>query len=217
MDASDNPGDRAASYQLLSQCFHPPDENLPGALRDTSVRGMPQVVGSSLEDIRKDYARLFVGPFTIPAPPYGSLYLGGHQQVCDETSLDVARRYRDEGLQLLLREPADHVAVELEYMYLLVFREGQAVASGDKAQADAYRAKQRDFLQEHLGAWLPALRDRVVGNAQTDFYKHVAIAADEFVRRDLARCAGESVSRDGDVTETSSRAGGEDRHGQAWT
>ena len=102
---------------------------------------------------------------------------------------NVIDRYRKEGLQVKLKEPADHVAVELEYMSLLAQWQMQAMTAGDESTAIAYLEKQHDFLETHLGVWLPMFTQRIVENARTGFYRHVSSATDVWVNRDRDVCA----------------------------
>ncbi len=181
---------RREAYRLLSLCFHPPDERLLRALRETEIRWLRPAVDPVLQELQKDYAQLFVGPFTMSAPPYGSMHLESDQRVCGDSTMDVMARYREEGLQLTLREPADHVAAELEYMYVLAAREMEALATGDGSRATGYAQKQREFLYSHLGAWVPLLTKRIVASARSGFYQELAKNTDAFVRADLDACAG---------------------------
>lgn len=181
--------ERAEAYRLLSLCFHPPDERLLEALRETDVRWLRPAADPVLEELQKDYAQLFVGPFTMSAPPYGSVYLESDRRVCGDSTMAVMARYREEGLKLTLREPADHVAAELEYMYVLAAREMEALALGDGGKATRYVQKQRDFLHTHLGAWVPLLTKRIVAGARSGFYQDLARNTDSFVRADLDACA----------------------------
>ncbi len=79
-------------YRLLAIFFYEPDiklwrqEKLPsylaGLLKNHSIDASlaAEQMEQSLENIDEeqttvDYAALFVGPFEVPAPPYGSVYL----------------------------------------------------------------------------------------------------------------------------------------------
>ena len=183
---------RAEAYHVLSLCYHAPDDHLLDVLRETSLLrlgGLPPLI-----ELQKDYAHLFVGPFKVPAPPYGSVYLEDNERVCGDSTMEVIARYNEEGLRLTLAEPADHVAIELEYMHLLIFRQMRAVASGDEDSATGYLEKQRDFLENHLGPWMPLLTEKIAENAGTDFYRQVAAATDDFIRQDLDACSNRMTS-----------------------
>ena len=75
---------RQEAYQLLTACYSLPDDKLSKAM--VAALGVlekvyPSITGdtkigiydTSLENLRVDYAKLFVGPFKLLAPPYGSV------------------------------------------------------------------------------------------------------------------------------------------------
>jgi len=179
---------RAKTYRVLSDCFHAPDQHLLDVLAEADIPDLCSGVWPTLLELQQDYAHLFVGPFRVPAPPYGSVYLENDRRTCGDSTMDVIARYQREGLRFTLKEPADHIAAELEYMYLLVFQQMQAADAGDEDSATRYFEKQADFLQTHLGAWMPQLRQKIVENARTDFYRYVATVTDNFVRQELDHC-----------------------------
>ena len=193
MVTSNTTEDRSATYRLLSCCYYPPDERLVEALRESDVRALRQITVPTLDKLKVDYAQLFVGPFDVAAPPYGSVYLEHDRRICGDTTMDIIARYREEGLQVTLKEPADHVAVELEYMYLLALRQMQASAEHHEGLATRYMQKQRDFLQTHLGVWVVMFTQRIVEHARTGFYRHVAAATDAFVSRDCDLVSGRTT------------------------
>ncbi|MFP4561016.1 MAG: molecular chaperone TorD family protein [Thiohalorhabdus sp.] len=50
--------------------------------------------------------------------------------------------------------PPDHLALELEFMNFLAFKEHQAREEGDAAHLEGYVRAQWDFLERHLGRWV---------------------------------------------------------------
>lgn len=45
--------------------------------------------------------------------------------------------------------------------------------------------KQEDFLKVHLGMWVPHLPQDVEKNAETEFYRHLAMATQFFLEKDM--------------------------------
>ncbi len=176
-------------YTVLSRCYQAPDTELLSVLNEARVPGLDVSTLPELLELQQDYARLFVGPFGVFAPPYGSVYLERERRVHGDSTADVMRRYREEGLRPTLKEPADHVALELEYMYLLVFLQMEADEAGDHEIARRYLEKQYDFLRTHLAAWMPQFLEQVAEKAETDFYDCVATLTDQFIAQDLKFCA----------------------------
>jgi DMSO reductase family type II enzyme chaperone len=137
-----------------------------------------------IEQIKVDYARLFVGPYTLLAPPYGSVYLEGQHRVMGNSTLDVMKGYMEVGLSISedFRDAPDHISAELEFMYYLVLKEIEAIAGGDYTIASDYLEKQKCFLENHLGVWISKFSTRVMENAHTEFYRALGTVTAQFVR-----------------------------------
>ena len=181
------------SYKLLSECYYLPDEKLieilsgvdksRGGLHSDIAQSIPET--NALETLIIDYSKLFVGPYKLLAPPYGSVYLENAPRVMGDSTLDVTKRYQEGGLQVHLKEAPDHVAIELEFMYFLIFKEVEAMRNSDSGIAASYLEKQKAFLGNHLGIWVSEFADNVEANAQTQFYKNLARLTKSFVEKDL--------------------------------
>ncbi|MFP4481041.1 MAG: molecular chaperone, partial [Desulfohalobiaceae bacterium] len=65
---------------------------------------------SSLHRLRVDHAKLFVGPYQLAAPPFGSVYLEQRQTLMGESTQMVKELYRQAGLEMdpEYNSPADH-------------------------------------------------------------------------------------------------------------
>ncbi len=72
---------------------------------------------------------------------------------------DVAAFYRAFGADAAgpLRERPDHVGCELEFLAFLGLARAEAEAEGRTADAEVCRDAEDRFLEEHVGAWVPAL------------------------------------------------------------
>ena len=76
---------------------------------------------SHMEETRRSYDRLFVGPGFLPAPPWESVYICGERLLFQKSTLAIRKEYLDMGL-LPTRYPHvadDHLALELDYMAFL--------------------------------------------------------------------------------------------------
>lgn len=186
---------RANSYKLLAECFQTPDDDLVALLEDVDqeedlrlgVEAITEEIPDDLESLRVDYAKLFVGPFEVLAPPYGSVYLDDPERVMTESTVDVMDRYREVGLDVGLDEPADHVAAELEFMYVLVVKEVEAINQSENDDVVEYLHRQRDFLRDHLGRWIADFTDEVRTHADTEFYRTLSDETESFVTGDVER------------------------------
>jgi TorA maturation chaperone TorD len=149
------------------------------------------------EELLVEYSRLFIGPFGVIAPPYGSVYLDGERRVMGDSTMKVIGMYRDEGLSGSsdVRELPDHVAVELEFMSYLVFKEIKALETSDLRAAAAAVEKQERFSGELLRRWIPPFCEMIKENTENGFYTALAQCASTFIGgsrpADLRGVAGE--------------------------
>ena len=196
---------RAATYKLLAECYYPPGEATREHVRQLSrstrelcspaaeaADRMEAALQSdeSFDELAIDHARLFVGPFALLAPPYGSVYLEGERRLMGDSTLAVGECYQEVGLELAagFNGTPDHIAVELEFMHFLVVKELDALAGGNLDRAQNFWQKQRAFLERHLAAWVPDFSRSVEEQAQTIFYKSLAETTRTFIESDLDRC-----------------------------
>ena len=196
---------RADVYRLLSACYYQPDdafleEDVFSQLKTALAKASPGGVidAAALDDCFKssgvdvlllDYSQLFLGPFEILAKPYGSVYLDGEKIVMGDSTMQALELYREGGFDVAedFLEMPDHIAVELEFLYLLSFHIGKGSDDEERARMTALKQK---FLEEHLGRWVGALSEAIGKGAQTDFYKRLANLTEQFVREDLQALTG---------------------------
>jgi TorA maturation chaperone TorD len=102
-----------------------------------------------------------------------------------DSTMQALELYREGGFDVAedFREMPDHIAVELEFLYLLSFRIGQE--SDDEERTRLVALKHR-FLENHLGRWVGTLSAAIRNGAETDFYKLLADLTEAFVREDIA-------------------------------
>ena len=109
---------RRDSYKLLADCYYLPDEELIESLSnlDKSKGSLFSEIAESasltsdIDALRIDYSRLFIGPYRLLAPPYGSVYLENTRRIMGNSTLDVRDKYADEGLRLDIKEDPDHLS-----------------------------------------------------------------------------------------------------------
>ena len=208
---------RGNSYKFLSVCYRLPDEEWQETMKAARNAAMHQSLEELVEttppgrdELRVDYSKLFVGPFEVLAPPYGSVYMEQHGRAMGESTLDVERRYREEGLDIDLDEPADHVVAELEFMYYHVASEAEAIGNGDLETATACLEKQRSFLESHLGNWIGEFANNVAENADTEFFSTLGRETAPFVEGDLDRIRDRIKRLDAGSTDAGSADAGSD-------
>jgi TorA maturation chaperone TorD len=193
---------RRDAYKNLAACFHVPNRELA-----TMLKGLERRLGvlgsgalsyavlmrnefeslNDLGELKIDFARLFVGPYSLLAPPYGSIYLERERKIMGDSTLDLLETYRHAGVDLSdnFRDAPDHIAAELEFMYFLIFKQVEAIRNSDIEMTLSFIEKQRAFLGEHLGAWVFDFADITEEKAETDFYKNLARATKTFTEQDF--------------------------------
>lgn len=125
---------------------------------------------------KNDYNRLFVGPYKLLAPPWESVYCSKERLVFQESTLRVRDYYLKMNLvhPELFVSPDDHISLELEFMSFLCNKCAEFLEKKDLKEAEKYMEVQRQFLEEHLLAWVFDFTKDVEENAQTSLYKGVA-------------------------------------------
>lgn len=175
------------TFKGLANCFLEPKPGLAAVLAELEKNLSPfnakagkearalanDFQAVDLDDLMVDYARLFVGPFELLAPPFGSVYLEGSKQMMGDSTMDMKALYLAAGLDMApdFNNPPDHVAAELEFLAYLCSCEAQAGEAGEKQR---FRKLRNRFISGHIGAWGPEFADKVKDNAGTGFYKRLA-------------------------------------------
>lgn len=109
------------------------------------------------------FTRLFIGPETLPAPPWESMYVNAEPLLLQASTLAVRYAYRDAGFMArgYPHEPDDHIATELSFMAAL---SGQTLAlceKGDFGAAVGRIETQHSFLRDHLSVWVGTFSHRL--------------------------------------------------------
>ncbi|NOX46696.1 MAG: molecular chaperone TorD family protein [Chlorobi bacterium] len=191
---------RANAFNLFSALFcQPEDEVLRGSGLFASLKKSFGILNidnkGCVEDLEKslnsftetellvEYAQLFVGPFKTLAPPYSSIYLGGDSVMTDDT-IWVLNQYRKMGLDFNMgvRDLPDHVAVEAEYLYYLIFNEIKSLLDKKPGEAKNFHDAQGIFLNEHFNKWVPGFCGHGLKQTDNDYYKALFRCLDFFTR-----------------------------------
>ncbi len=192
---------REDAYRLLATCYYPPtvallEENccahLAGILEQVGAdaahhaREASHTLGNDPKSLAVEYARLFMGPFHVVAPPYGSVYLEDARSVMGKSTAQVAAFYQAHGLQLAedFHELPDHVAVELEFMSYLANRQRESAAGGSRGEACRLVARQHEFLATYLLPWLEPFTSAIIDDGESPFYQAVARCTATFINAD---------------------------------
>lgn len=135
------------------------------------------------EDLAVDYADLFLTG-KIDLSPSESAYL--EKTVYGEATLDVIESYACFGFvkEDSFTEPHDHIALECAFMAALSVELLDWAGSNSRAQLKSLILAQSDFVELHLGRWVPEWAKKVEEAAATDFYKAIAGLAVSLIEAD---------------------------------
>ena len=141
------------------------------------------------ENLLLDYTRLFLGPNHIIAKPYGSVWLDEQETLMGESTLAVLALYKEGGFEMdeTFRELPDHIAAELEFLYLLIYRENEAYQQDKPDALEAKAALRKRFLNEHLGRWIGPFTAAVRDGAQCAYYRQLAEITNRFINMENAK------------------------------
>lgn len=192
---------RGDSFRLLAACFYQPQRdifqdgllcNLAESLKelcpdaaDYAEEMIKLLQLYSDEELLVDYSRLFVGPAELLAAPYGSVYLEKERRLMGDSTMAAIDFYKSQGLVMDtdFKEVPDHIAVELEFMYYLVFKEIEAIEAINMTAAAAAMESQEIFMNSFLRSWADKFAGKMAEGAETGFYKALAGCLSAFAYR----------------------------------
>jgi DMSO reductase family type II enzyme chaperone len=184
----------AQVYAFLSGAFLYPRENwsedaplLAGILAGLDSAPAHLVVPPmDLADLQAAYRHTFGLTGSLC---YETEYGLPHEFRQSQELADICGFYRAFGLKPggLLRERPDHLAVELEFMYVLALKEAYAASNGVVEHAEVCVEATRRFLGEHLGRWIDLFARSLARNGGVEPYLVLAHFAAAFVHHHADR------------------------------
>lgn len=187
---------RTSLYQVLAQSLNYPDEALVGTfstcyyhhtLADSveilGINGLQSELASLKEqltkpgillDLEKDYTRMCFSSKPRLVYLFESVYKEG--KLYDESTFQIARMYYDAGLKVEedFRLPPDHIAVELEFMSFLSFKEMEGIREGNTKIENYAVELQKAALDKHVREFALSVAERMEKHAGLDFYRFTA-------------------------------------------
>jgi TorA maturation chaperone TorD len=133
----------------------------------------------SLDQLKSDYSRLFIGPDRVLAAPWESVHLSVDRLLFQEQTLQVRGWYQRFGLESadLYREPDDHIGQEMAFLSHLAGMAVDALQQGNRTVFEGLVEAEQGFLSEHPLKWVPMWCELVNSHAETDFYRGIALVA----------------------------------------
>lgn len=198
---------RASLYRLLAEALSYPDAETTTLVRGAYLDEALDAVGlldadiaAAVRALRRALARLnageaeqaFVATFGHARPqvvvPYECPYVTTNLFQESDTLADIAGFYRAFGVEPSRHraERHDHIVLELEFMYLLTFKEAGALEGAMDGEAEICRDAQRSFLAAHLGRWGMRFFEQLGGTGTPPYHAAVARLGAAFMRCEAA-------------------------------
>lgn len=171
-------------YKLISLLYSSPTDAMEEVLfflKETLTDVRPDLIPTvsemerlfsgktNFDDLKLEHAKLFVGPFDLLAPPYGSIYLDGQRRLMGDSTIKVLEAYRAAGLGQSdeFKQPPDHITTELEFIYYLI-------AKYLETKDNRWLTMKDSFNNKYLKPWITDFANRIKSNSQSKFYKGLA-------------------------------------------
>lgn len=133
-----------------------------------------------LSNAKSEYMRLFVGPASLIAPPWESVYTSADHLMFQMSTLDVKRTYQRYGVVAAEdgsnNVASDHIALELAFMGLLAGKEFAAREAGNLQSLSELLEEQARFLDGHLLNWVGAFVSKMMGGLEDDAVLYPTLA-----------------------------------------
>ena len=163
------------------------DENILALFpnyRDWTKRKEMSVNKLITEEYNADFANLFL----MNLIPYESFYLSEEQMIESGQANPVVELYDALDFRVELEKArvvsADHIGVELEFMYMLCTALKKALGVGDKEGVCELLLIQRGFLKDHLLEWMPLFLINAKRESRTPLYHDGTELTLEFILSD---------------------------------
>ncbi len=116
------------------------------------------------ESAGQAYQRLFIGPYALPAPPWGSVYLDKESVVFGDSTLALRQWMRENHIEPLLTqaEPEDHIGLLLMMCAWL---------------AENSPSLLNEFMAQHLLPWSGRYFELLQQKSEHPLYQGVALLA----------------------------------------
>lgn len=198
------------AYQFLSICHFEPDKNLMkmmadsgyldevgsclgeienGKLSETFSHLRNELQSTTLETLMGEYLYTFGdATMAVDCPAYEMYFSGSHIFQQTQELADISGFYKAFGLDVSKDDTGnrwDHIAVELEFLHFLSYKQAYAIENHGAEEQNACLAAKKKFLNAHIGRWIQAFSKSVARKSPAGFYWQIAKLANDFVHLDM--------------------------------
>ncbi len=141
-------------------------------------------------ELAADFCGLFLTTDKSGALPYASMYIGKSGLLNDVPAQEMQQLMQNKGVDVQqgLNEPADHVAIELDFLGNMIIRSNEL----EKLEhIDEALLEQKAFIEKYLLSWLPKFSDKCSQFDEFGFYANASELLVAFCHLDCAYLSGE--------------------------
>ncbi|MBW3696614.1 molecular chaperone TorD [Vibrio sp. T187] len=141
-------------------------------------------------ELAADFCDLFLKSDKHGALPYASMYIGESKLLNGKPAQEMEKIMAQHGVGVNedLKEPADHLAIELDFLGNLIIRSNEL--EQERHMEDAF-IEQKTFIVEQLQSWLPQFQAKCSEFDTFGFYSSVASLLVAFCELDCDYLTGE--------------------------
>ncbi|MFD2167486.1 molecular chaperone TorD [Thalassotalea euphylliae] len=173
-------GDGAKYLKQLEsiELFEDHISTLRSALEALNTHKIPHL------ELAAQFTELFLTDAKAGAPPYASVYLSKSGLMFQEQHQAMVKLLADKGIVVdkNFNEPADHIAIQLDYLGNLILR---GLSSG---ASNSIEAEKEAFINAHLLNWLPLLIKKVKSKrTASPFYTALLVMLVDYLEEEVKR------------------------------
>lgn len=186
---------REVSYKTFAKLFYYPDKELAEFLLEgiisefvdsLQLEGVDNNSVSEwlkkfsdtdifLETIQVEYTRLFINSYpTLPAPSFKSYYV--EKEIFGESTEKVIESYNRYHFKVSeeISEPADNIAIELEFVYRLI-------------ESNNPLPVQMDFIKNEILSWIESFQAKIDDFALIPLYPYIINVIVNYLKKDVKK------------------------------
>lgn len=143
-------------------------------------------VEQTLDSMKDEYTRMFVGPAHLAAYPWEAPYVTHNAASCQESTVLVREAYRMQGLEprKLLRVPDDHVSIMCAFLAELGRRSFAVALPLSPVDLARQLRVQEAFIAKHVRNWVDEYAAAARRSKTAVFYPQAIEAFAEFTKVD---------------------------------
>ncbi len=140
-------------------------------------------------ELAADFCDLFLKSDKESALPYASMYVGASSMLNDVPAKNMEKLMAQHGVAVdkQLNEPADHIAIQLDFLGNLIIRSNEF--EQEKHLDDAL-IEQKQFIERHLLNWIPLFSKKCQVIDEFGFYAAIGQLTIAFLNLDCQYLAG---------------------------